>query len=131
MVTYKIKLKGSDGSDYSASMDWLKQQLGVCGLQDLTDDKVRVIWERIDDIERVLIEMQLPHAKQVILTTFKERKEINTRQLNVFIDGHSSTLERKALYEAFEHLVAEKTILFMSQGKGHPRLWFLRLEARE
>lgn len=119
------------GQTWNVNPDWLKQHLGFCALERQLgghNRRLDMLIERIFELEKTLINHKMPLARNYLADLFHRKGEINTRQLNIFIAQSGSRLDRKTVQTAFNQMVADGTLQFKSQGKGHPRLWFLKEE---
>lgn len=59
-LTFKVKLEGSDGGNWIATFEFLKQKLGIC------------------DLEKRVLELERPLKKQKILDFLKKEGKLRT-----------------------------------------------------
>jgi len=118
------------GQGWDVSPDWLKQHLGICNLGDAVAHLMELDYldlsSRIKELEQVILDSMRHLRTATLKLHFKVKGEIDTRELNKFIENRGLRLERRATRDAFESMVADGTLQFKSQGKGHPRLWSLK-----
>ena len=69
-ITYKVKLDGSDGKEYVARFDWVKEQLGIPTFTNL-DEFVVNIRNRVTYLESRLDELERPARQEKIFTALK------------------------------------------------------------
>lgn len=112
----------TNNQSWEASPEWLKQHLGICCLKDTTE----YLQKQIDELKGTVLHWRLPMARAQLTDAFKKSFQLNTREITNIIDSQPSKLDSNIMQVAFNQMVADGTLQFKSQGKGHPRLWFLK-----
>ena len=128
----KFLMEGKTGLKYTATFEGVQQALGICKLRDdvMTHarnelDRIDNLWDAVVDLRTHVVALLTPPAVQNLLSAFRLNKQLDTRQVNLFIAREESQCKRWAMQEAFELLQKDGTLLAQSQGKGKPRLWRL------
>jgi len=112
---YKVRLYDETDKDIKhASLEWLKQQLGLCDLK----SEFKAFQRRVT----ALIQAE---AERRLIEKLKECGEMDTRQLTRFAWQQQSCLETEAMLAVIERFKQYK-LGFKSRGKGKTRLWFLK-----
>lgn len=132
MPKYRILVKDIETDTiYVPDDEWVRQKLGICKMQSEIKE--------LQHLKKDLLLMMLDQAKQEIIDHFKLMssydKPIQTRSLNVWIWNFGwskgGRFYHKALRTAMEALLADQTIIRISQGKGRNRIWKLNPEKED
>jgi len=128
----KFVMKGKTGLTYTVTFEGVQQALGICKLREDVVSHARrelerfdTLWDAITDLRTHVVALWTPQAVQAILSAFRLNKQLDTRQVNLFIAREESQVKTWALHEAFKLLQEDGTLIAQSQGKGNPRLWRL------
>lgn len=129
MTTYRIRLLGSDGTEYAITYDNLKQDLGICkALKEIAEkfawaeSQRLVLFQQIDRLTKDIIDVETPRMKGLILSLLKDNPDIRTRQIT-----EKTPWQNKILWGAFERAFKELQdsgeIIGTSHGQGRNRTW--------
>lgn len=128
MVTYKVKLEGSDGKKYAQTYeglwDSLKNEMSYEEKWgwNTTTKSLREDVNKVRDL--LLSELLIPKAKEAVLAFLKENPDVQTR--NFYHKDWKLGLRGSAWYFAQEQLEAEGKFVSESHGKGQNRTWKLK-----
>lgn len=133
VVTYNVKLKGSDGNNYVISYEDLKADLDALKSFDEKNGWNNVTRHLREDVnkleESLLAEILIPKAKQAILEFLKDNPNVKTRAF--YHKAWETGYRRNAWDYAKEELEADGIIVSESHGKSKNRTWKIKLDLKE
>jgi len=122
-VEYEVRIRGSNGKEYTISFDGLRERL-LRPLRDSVDERFEHVYTRLGEIEQFIMDFQLvPPMEERILNLIRGKPNIKTREINAV--APSERLHNWAWHKAFQKLKEEKPprIIGTTQGRGRNRTW--------
>jgi len=104
-ITYKVKLKGSDGKDYVETFEALKQDLGLPKtIQDLYNEIARLCWA-VNILQEICISQLTEKLVPIMRDYLKKTYKKGFRGFEVY-DRFQDEYSRQASVKALDVLIA-------------------------
>lgn len=124
-LTFRVRLKRSDGAEYTTTMEGMKQHLGLDAREKIQDNRFNVLWKRTEDLEEELEDLYLPEMLKTIEGFVRDAPDCKTREISTDLwrEVAYTRARRGAFNTAFELLQARGQIVPTSHGPGKNRTW--------